>query len=579
MRRLLSLWIFDWRKLLAYSHRWLGIAGCVLFVAWFISGVVMMYARMPGLAEEERLARAPALDLSTVHVSPADAAEKAGIKPGEVQVGMLQGRPVYRFGGREQTIVFADTGDVFEGIGHRDEALQIARRYAPGHTGTLRYAAYVTEPDQWTIQSRNRMPMHRFDLDDAEDTHLYVSEVTGDVVLRTTRAERFWGYLGPVFHWVYFTPLRKNGPLWTQFVIWSSLIGCVMCVTGIVWGLWRYSPRSSYRLKRVPSISPYAGWMKWHHIAGLIFGVVTLTWTYSGLLSMGPFNWFRSPPASRAEREASTGGPLKVQLLSIDSMRAAYEAIAPAFRPKELETMQFRGEPHWVAYEAPSQEQAVIWMHSGLLPRSPRPEMEHRYVSAVHPDRGAITTFGREAMTEIAQAAMPGVAVQDAVWLRRLRRLLLRLEPLTAAAGAARPLRRRKRDVALPRSGTRRHRPAVGQGQPAAALAVPGIPQPRLPVPLLPASALGHRGHCPEHRRHGAEPHDDAAGVAASEAARPVAHGVPAVETSLLGYAVASRPGRGHMLVLHEDLKGDIRMLADHIASAWQRRDGPPRPS
>jgi hypothetical protein len=27
----------------------------------------------------------------------------------------------------------------------------------------------------------------------------------------------------------------------------------------------------------------------WHHYAGLLFGVVTLTWTYSGLLSMGPF--------------------------------------------------------------------------------------------------------------------------------------------------------------------------------------------------------------------------------------------------------------------------------------------------
>ena len=44
MKSVLSFWIFDWRKLLAYSYRWLGIAGCVLFVAWFVSGVVMMYA-------------------------------------------------------------------------------------------------------------------------------------------------------------------------------------------------------------------------------------------------------------------------------------------------------------------------------------------------------------------------------------------------------------------------------------------------------------------------------------------------------------------------------------------------------
>ena len=45
-------------RVLVYTHRWLGIAGCLLFIGWFISGVVMMYARMPGLASEERLGRA-----------------------------------------------------------------------------------------------------------------------------------------------------------------------------------------------------------------------------------------------------------------------------------------------------------------------------------------------------------------------------------------------------------------------------------------------------------------------------------------------------------------------------------------
>jgi hypothetical protein len=76
--------LFDWRKLLVYTHRWLGIAGGVLFVAWFVSGVVMMYARMPGLANEERLARAPALDLSAVAISPADAAKELGVEADRV---------------------------------------------------------------------------------------------------------------------------------------------------------------------------------------------------------------------------------------------------------------------------------------------------------------------------------------------------------------------------------------------------------------------------------------------------------------------------------------------------------------
>ena len=135
--KLTSLWIFNWRKLLAYTHRWLGIAGCVLFVAWFVSGVVMMYARMPGLANEERLARAPALDLSAVTISPAEAAQTTGLSAERVQVGMIGTRPVYRFGGRDQTIVYADTGDFFAGI-DKTQAIDVARRYAPGHTGPLR---------------------------------------------------------------------------------------------------------------------------------------------------------------------------------------------------------------------------------------------------------------------------------------------------------------------------------------------------------------------------------------------------------------------------------------------------------
>src|ERR1700712_409051 len=96
--RLTSWWFLDWRKLLVYSHRWLGIAGCLLFIGWFLSGIVMMYARMPELANEERLGRASTLDLSSAVLSPKEAADRAGISSDQVTVTMLRGRPVYRFG-------------------------------------------------------------------------------------------------------------------------------------------------------------------------------------------------------------------------------------------------------------------------------------------------------------------------------------------------------------------------------------------------------------------------------------------------------------------------------------------------
>ena len=43
------------------THRWLGIALCLLFAMWFVSGVVMMYVGYPKLTVHERLAHLPPL--------------------------------------------------------------------------------------------------------------------------------------------------------------------------------------------------------------------------------------------------------------------------------------------------------------------------------------------------------------------------------------------------------------------------------------------------------------------------------------------------------------------------------------
>jgi len=50
---------------------WLGILIGLMFVIWCISGIVLMYAGIPHITAGERLYRLPALDLSTVSVTPA----------------------------------------------------------------------------------------------------------------------------------------------------------------------------------------------------------------------------------------------------------------------------------------------------------------------------------------------------------------------------------------------------------------------------------------------------------------------------------------------------------------------------
>jgi hypothetical protein len=53
-------------RFLVSTHRWHGIVSGVLFVIWFASGIVMMYARMPALDPDERLARLPRIDRGSI---------------------------------------------------------------------------------------------------------------------------------------------------------------------------------------------------------------------------------------------------------------------------------------------------------------------------------------------------------------------------------------------------------------------------------------------------------------------------------------------------------------------------------
>ncbi len=98
-------------------------------------------------------------------------------------------------------------------------------------------------------------------------------------------------------------------------------------------------------------------------------------------------------------------------------MRQAVDTLKASFEVKELEVMQFKGEPYWTALRAPSVEEADRWMHYGLIPRAPLPRLEQRYVSALRPASASFTRFPDEAMAEIARAAMPDAPIKDSVWL------------------------------------------------------------------------------------------------------------------------------------------------------------------
>ena len=125
-------------------------------------------------------------------------------------------------------------------------------------------------------------------------------------------------------------------------------------ILGVVIGLWMYSPRKRYRYDGAPTSIPYRGQKRLHTIFGLIFGVATATWAFSGLLSMDPFPTSRTGrPPGRRGGGAAIGQVLRGPAgdLSAFADKHPRQALAQlSNRPvKELELTTFGGVPIYMA--------------------------------------------------------------------------------------------------------------------------------------------------------------------------------------------------------------------------------------
>ncbi|MEX2583550.1 MAG: PepSY domain-containing protein [Gemmatimonadota bacterium] len=337
-------------------HRWLGLSLSVLSLAWFLSGFVMMYSGFPAVGWEDRINRGEPLSVgSGPLLEPGTAARTAGIRASadSVHLRTTLGRPVWVFrlsdGGRRA--VYADDGSMF-----RVDARSLATRIAGAYEGLPDAAAEVATVarlDQWTPRDfyLPYMPLHRVHLDDGRGTQVYISSVTGDVVQRHDRQERLWGWLGPVVHWIYPRDLIVRRPIWRQVVIWTSGLGVLMCLAGLTIGAVRF-----LQVRRLPHsasrITPYRDrWFRWHHYLGFVFGIVTLTWVFSGLLSMSPFQWTPSTGLSIEETLRWQGGALDLDAFEVSAEAALGATEREAGRAvRLLKAVQIGGQPFWVAH-------------------------------------------------------------------------------------------------------------------------------------------------------------------------------------------------------------------------------------
>ena len=328
------------KRALIVVHRWLGAALCLFFLLWFLSGIGMMYWEYPEISAADRLERAAILNAHAVQLTPVESLAKAGLSQlvSDARLAVFDGRPAYRFrSGRQETVVYADNGEVRAEI-TREMMLRIATAWV-GQSTAPATIELIDDVDQWTIQLRRLAPLWKYAWPTGE--HVYVSQSSGEVVQYTTTASRLGAYLGPIPHWLYFTPLRKHGPQWSSLVIWLSALGTATAMLGIIVGIWVSSP---------VLIIPYRGVKRLHTIFGLIFGVGAVTWAFSGMLSMDPFPLQPtggSAPSAEVLTRAIRGN-VRLTTFERKSPREALTHLE-SLNVKELELVEVAGTPFYIA--------------------------------------------------------------------------------------------------------------------------------------------------------------------------------------------------------------------------------------
>ncbi len=306
------------KRLLFEVHRWLGVVLALFMLMWFVSGLVIVYAPATAQTRAQQLAHAELLAPESGWLSLGEAWEKsasqrqaaqatAGKKPlGEANVAdarlaRVAGEPLWLVedtrGGRI-ALSARDGGvrDVSAG-----QALHIAGVWLDEPAEYLRHVE-TFERDATVRNFENWAPFHRV-ADPETGVELVISARTGEVLRVTDRVDRALFWAGNWLHMLRPLDALGWGEARRDVLLWISGFTLVATLTGLIVGWLRWRPgwfgKPTYAEGRV---HPYrAFWFRWHFWAGLLGGIVALTWIASGFLVNNPWQVFSAANPSREE--------------------------------------------------------------------------------------------------------------------------------------------------------------------------------------------------------------------------------------------------------------------------------------
>lgn len=227
------------RRLWFSVHKWLGLVIGLQMLAWMASGLFMTAAPIETVRSEHNVAEPKLIDLRTERgLLPMEQALAS--VPGTItraELGMLLRAPVWRVDvdGKPAALIDARTGEALSPLSETN-ARDVAKADFAG-AAEIVSATLIT--DEAPIEYRGALPVWQIVLGDDEETHLYISPVSGKVSARRSGLWRVYD-----FFWMLHTmDYESRDDFNNWLVILVSAAGLVLTITGFAILVYRFWPK------------------------------------------------------------------------------------------------------------------------------------------------------------------------------------------------------------------------------------------------------------------------------------------------------------------------------------------------
>jgi uncharacterized iron-regulated membrane protein len=322
------------KRLLFLIHRWSGVALALFMVLWFFSGLLIVYASQLNQTRVQQWARAEILAPESGWLSLGETLKRSGAafaqtpteaaalglpSVHEARLVRVAGNPLWQIeDSKGQRLALSAIDGTVQRIS-ADDALSIASLWAGNSGGGQAVPQFIETLDNPAIlrNAEYLKPFHRVSLSDGKGSELLISARTGEIVHASTTVERAMYWAGSWVHLFRFLDLAGLDKQRTDVLLWLAGFAFLATLTGLVVGWLRWRPglfgKATYSGGRV---HPYKQvWFTWHFWAGLVGGLVVLTWTLSAYLNGNPWQIFSPANPNKAEYARYVGKDNPRQML------------------------------------------------------------------------------------------------------------------------------------------------------------------------------------------------------------------------------------------------------------------------